>query len=53
MVRCRSCHGETKGYMCDVCGAVSDVHVESHACGGAHCMPRCAGCYEAEVNCTC
>lgn len=52
-VRCRTCSGATQGYKCDVCGAESPVHVEEHRCGGPHCMPKCAGCYEAEVLCEC
>jgi len=53
MPSCRTCQGETKGYKCDVCGSESPVHVETHRCGGKHCVPKCAGCYEAEANCTC
>ena len=53
MSSCRICQGETKGYKCDVCGAESAIHVEAHRCGGAHCVPKCAGCYEAEASCTC
>lgn len=53
VVTCMKCKGPTKGYKCDVCGAVSAVHVETHGCGGAHCMPMCAECYEAEALCTC
>lgn len=50
---CDQCGGATKGFKCDVCGAESAVHVEAHGCGGAHCMPKCAGCYEAVVLCEC
>lgn len=53
LVRCHHCAGPTAGYRCDVCGAESPVHVESHGCGGPHCMPKCAGCYEAEALCEC
>lgn len=52
-VRCKTCGGPTQGYKCDVCGAESPVHVESHGCGGPHCMPKCAGCYEAAALCEC
>lgn len=52
-VRCRHCGGATVGYKCDVCGAESPVHVEAHRCGGAHCMPKCVGCDEAEALCEC
>lgn len=50
---CRLCGGPTKGFKCDACGAESPVHVETHGCGGPHCMPKCAGCYEAEALCEC
>ena len=53
MAECRTCKGQTKGFKCDVCGAESPVHVESHRCGGEHCIPKCTACYEAETNCTC
>ncbi len=53
MPECRKCKGETKGFKCDVCGAESLVHVETHRCGAQHCMAKCAACYEAEANCTC
>ena len=50
---CRHCGGPTKAFKCDVCGAESPVHVKTHGCGGPHCMPKCAGCYEAEALCEC
>lgn len=53
VVLCKTCGGRTQGYKCDVCGAESPVHVESHRCGGPHCMPKCGGCYEAEALCEC
>lgn len=50
---CKTCKGETHGYKCDMCGAESDSHDASHACGGDHCMSKCEGCGEAEVKCSC
>jgi len=40
-------------YKCDLCGAESSSHDPGHECGSDHCMPKCSGCGEAEVNCTC
>ncbi len=53
MAGCQRCDGPTEGYKCDVCGAESPVHVETHRCGGAHCMQKCERCEEAEALCTC
>ena len=53
MAGCTKCGGPTEGYKCDLCGAESAVHVETHRCGGPHCMPKCERCEEAEVLCTC
>jgi len=53
MIECRACGGETKGYKCDICGAESDEHHETHKCGGGHCVPMCANCGEAETKCKC
>lgn len=53
MSECTTCGGPTEGFKCDVCGAEADVHVEDHSCGGEHCMPKCQGCGEAQVKCTC
>ena len=50
---CRTCGGKTKGWKCDICGAEASRHVETHGCGGSHCMPKCAKCGQAEVKCTC
>ena len=52
-MNCKKCGGPTEGYKCDVCGEESEAHVESHKCGGAHCMPKCAACGQAEAKCTC
>ncbi len=53
MSKCIKCGGPTEGFKCDICGAESEVHVEDHKCGGEHCMPKCKGCGEAQVKCTC
>ncbi len=53
MSECIKCGGPTEGFKCDICGAIADVHVEDHTCGGEHCMPMCKGCGEAQVKCTC
>lgn len=50
---CAKCGGTTTGYKCDMCGAQSDMHDDQHACGGEHCVAKCAGCNEAESKCTC
>ncbi len=50
---CKKCGVKTNGYKCDICGAVASKHIESHGCGGEHCMAMCAGCEEAEVKCRC
>ena len=53
MPKCTKCDGETEGYKCDECGAESEAHDEGHKCGSEHCMPKCKGCGEAQVKCTC
>ncbi|MBI4162808.1 MAG: hypothetical protein HY513_03930 [Candidatus Aenigmarchaeota archaeon] len=50
---CKKCGGKTKGFKCDICSATSDHHVESHKCGGKHCMPMCGACGQAEKKCKC
>lgn len=52
-MKCKKCDGPAKGFKCDLCGAEAPQHVETHNCGGAHCMPKCAGCSQAEVLCRC
>jgi len=44
---------DTEGYKCDMCGAESATHDANHEHGGDHCMPKCKGCNEAQVKCTC
>ena len=52
-MECSICQGPTDGYKCDMCGAEFEHHDSGHECGGDHCMPKCAGCDEAQVNCIC
>lgn len=52
-MNCKKCGEATEGYKCDVCGEESKTHVETHHCGGEHCVPKCAACGEAETKCTC
>lgn len=51
--KCKTCNGKTAGFKCDICGVEAKKHDQNHGCGGEHCMPKCAGCDEAEVNCSC
>ena len=53
MAECKTCKGPTEEFKCDVCGEESPVHVADHRCGGEHCMPKCSGCGQAEIKCTC
>lgn len=53
MSECTSCSGPTEGFKCDICGAQSDNHDDNHGCGSEHCMPKCQGCNEAQVKCSC
>ena len=52
-MNCKKCEGPTDGYKCDMCGEESLARVETHACGGSHCVPKCKKCSEAESKCTC
>ena len=52
-IKCKTCEGPAEGYKCDECGAESKMHDPNHECGGEHCMPKCAGCEEAEELCMC
>lgn len=51
--KCAKCGGAAAGYKCDMCGAVSDAHDDTHPCGGEHCVAKCVGCNEAETKCAC
>lgn len=50
---CKTCGAGADGYKCAVCGEAADEHDPEHACGAEHCQPKCEGCNQAEVNCTC
>jgi hypothetical protein len=50
---CKTCGGDSQGFKCDMCGAEAAEHDAEHACGGDHCMAKCAGCNEAEAKCSC
>ncbi len=51
--KCKTCNGKTSGFKCDLCEAEAKSHDKKHGCGEEHCMPKCAACNEAEVNCSC
>lgn len=50
---CAMCSSPTDGYKCDMCGAESMTHDETHDCGGDHSVAKCKACGEAETNCLC
>ena len=50
---CATCGSLTEGYICEMCGETMDAPDYDHECGGEHVMPKCSGCGEAEVKCTC
>lgn len=50
---CLKCHGESKGYKCELCGMEYEKRDYGHVCGFKHCMPMCARCGQAESNCEC
>lgn len=52
-MECKTRGGATQGFKCEICGAESKKHDPGHACGGVHCMSKCAECNEAESNCVC
>lgn len=52
-MECTKCQSPTDGYKCDMCGEESATRDPNHACGGDHCMAKCAGCSQAEAKCTC
>jgi len=53
MGTCKKCGKDTAGYKCEMCGAESETHDESHNCGGEHCVAKCQECNQAETKCTC
>ena len=56
-MKCAKCDGTASGWKCAICGAEADNHDKSHKHGNPssdrHCMPKCNGCDEAEVHCSC
>ena len=56
-MECAKCGGAASGWKCAICGEEADEHDSSHTHGepasDRHCMPKCEGCGEAEVHCTC
>ena len=53
MAKCKLCSHEVKGFKCDVCGEETEEFKADHKCGEEHLMPKCTGCNESEVQCTC
>jgi len=51
--KCGKAGDSPMAYKCDMCGAESQTHDASHACGEAHCVVKCSGCRLAETQCTC
>ena len=56
-MKCAKCDMEAVGWKCAMCGHESEEHDHNHKHGepasDRHHMPKCVGCGEAEVNCTC
>lgn len=64
-MQCIKCGQDTQGYKCNICGAESSEHDDKHGLsddgrpkadhprGAEHCMSKCVGCGQAEVNCPC
>jgi hypothetical protein len=56
-MKCAKCNMEAKGWKCAMCGHESEDHDHNHKHGDPasdrHHMPKCVGCDEAEVNCSC
>ena len=52
-LKCSKCNGNTSGYKCDMCDEEAEKHDDNHSCGGDHCMPKCAGCSQAQTKCSC
>lgn len=51
--KCEACGKDAEGYKCDACGVEAGEHDPNHECGGERCMPKCSGCKEAQVKCSC
>ena len=56
-MKCAKCGMECDGWKCAICGAEDSQHDDKHVHGeppsSRHCMPKCKGCSQAEVHCTC
>ncbi len=56
-MKCEKCNGPAEGWKCAICGTEADHHFAEHThaepLSDRHCMPKCTGCGEAEVLCTC
>lgn len=64
-MQCIKCGKQTMGYKCNICGAEANQHddrhglnesgasLDDHPRGADHCMSKCAGCGQAETNCSC
>ena len=50
---CKICGCLIEGYKCDDCGAEFDEVPDDHSCGIDHCYPKCSGCGQAEMECSC
>lgn len=52
---CAKCGGESDGWKCAICGALSATHNPNHIHqeSDRYCTIRCAACGEADVLCTC
>lgn len=51
--KCMMCGRDAQGFKCDVCAIDAQKHDSLHACGPDHLMPKCSGCDESQVRCTC
>ncbi|KKO02693.1 hypothetical protein LCGC14_0101420 [marine sediment metagenome] len=56
-MKCAKCNSPAENWKCAICGEDADQHDSGHTHGDPpsdrHCMPKCAGCGQAEVLCTC
>jgi len=50
---CVKCGGSTDGYVCEMCGDEMEIFVRDHECGGEHVVPKCKGCGQPQMDCTC
>ncbi|MBI2029623.1 hypothetical protein HYT02_04360 [Candidatus Gottesmanbacteria bacterium] len=56
-MKCAKCGMDTQGWKCAICGSEDTQHDDTHIHGepssSRYCMPKCKGCNQAEVHCTC